>query len=158
MKKLILLLILFALFGCKTTRTISNQQADITTKTDSAKNSDVVVQITEIKNTDIKDTDATEVQTTEITRTFDAGGTIISETVKTTTRKNNVAKTAQIRDKKNTEIVDNSTVQVIKDADVVTQEKTKQTTDTQKTGTNIKWILLSMLGLGLVVLILKFTL
>lgn len=158
MKKIILLLILFTLFGCKTTRTISNQQADITTKTDSAKKSDVVVQITEIKNTDTKDTDATEVQTTEITRTFDAGGTIISEIVKTTTRRNNVAKTAQIRDKKNTEIVDNSTVQVIKDADVVTQDKTKQTTDTQKTGTNIKWIIAGLAVIGIVIVILKFTL
>ena len=158
MKKLILLFIVFTLFGCKTTRTISNQQTDITTKTDSAKKSDVVVQILENKKTDTKDTDGTEVVTTEMTRIFDTGGTIKSETVKTTTRKNNVTKTTIIRDNVNTEITDNSTLAVGNETKVATQDKTKQTTDTQKTGTNIKWILLSILGLGVVVLILKFTL
>ena len=158
MKKLILLLILFTLFGCKTTRTVSNQQADITTQTDSTKKSDVVVQILENKKTDTKDTDGTEVVTTEITRIFDTGGTIKSETVKNTTRKNNVTKTTIIRDNVNTEITDNSTLAVGNETKVATQDKTKQTTDTQKTGTNIKWILLSILGLGVVVLILKFTL
>ncbi|MHB9056219.1 MAG: hypothetical protein ACYC2P_08730 [Paludibacteraceae bacterium] len=158
MKKLILLIVLFALFGCKTTKTFTKQQAEIITKTDSAKKSDVVVQILENKKTDTKDTDGTEVVTTEITRIFDTGGTIKSETVKTATRKNNVTKTTIIRDNVNTEITDNSTLAVGNETKVVTQEKTKQTTDTQKTGTNIKWILLSILGLGVVVLILKFTL
>ena len=158
MKRIILFFIVFTLFGCKTTRTISNQQADITTKTHTAKKRDVVVQILENKKTDTKDTDGTEVVTTEITRIFDTGGTIKSETVKTTTRKNNVTKTTIIRDNVNTEITDNSTLAVGNETKVATQDKTKQTTDTQKTGTNIKWILLSILGLGVVVLILKFTL
>ena len=157
MKKIILLLILFTLFGCKTTRTISNQQADITTKTDSAKKSDVVVQILENKKTDTKDTDGTEVVTTEITRIFDTGGTIKSETVKTTTRKNNVTKTTIIRDNVNTEITDNSTLAVGNETKVATQDKTKQTTDTQKTGTNIKWIIAGLAVIGIVILILKFT-
>ena len=158
MKKLILFILIFAMFGCKTTRTISNQQADITTKTDSAKKSDVVVQILENKNTNTKNTDGTEVITTEITRIFDTGGTIKSETVKTTTRKNNVTKTTIISDNVNTKITDNSTLAVGNETKVATQDKTKQTTDTQKTGTNIKWIIAGLAVIGIVIVILKFTL
>ena len=158
MKRIILFFIVFALFGCKTTKTISNRQADITTKTDSAKKSDVVVQILENKNTNTKNTDGTEVITTEITRIFDTGGTIKSETVKTTTRKNNVTKTTIISDNVNTKITDNSTLTVGNETRVATQDKTKQTADTQKTGTNIKWIIAGLAVIGIVIVILKFTL
>ena len=158
MKRIIFLILIFALFGCKTTKTISNRQADITTKTDSAKKSDVVVQILENKNTNTKNTDGTEVITTEITRIFDTGGTIKSETVKTTTRKNNVTKTTIISDNVNTKITDNSTLTVGNETKVATQDKTKQTADTQKTGTNIKWIIAGLAVIGIVIVILKFTL
>ena len=158
MKRIIFLILIFAFFGCKTTKTISNRQADITTKTDSAKKSDVVVQILENKKTDTKDTDGTEVITTEITRIFDTGGTIKSETVKTTTRKNNVTKTTIISDNVNTKITDNSTLTVGNETKVATQDKTKQTADTQKTGTNIKWIIAGLAVIGIVIVILKFTL
>ena len=158
MKRIIFLILIFALFGCKTTKTISNRQADITTKTDSAKKSDVVVQILENKNTNTKNTDGTEVITTEITRIFDTGGTIKSETVKTTTRKNNVTKTTIISDNVNTKITDNSTLTVGNETRVATQDKTKQTADTQKTGTNIKWIIAGLAVIGIVIVILKFTL
>ena len=158
MKRIIFLILIFAFFGCKTTKTISNRQADITTKTDSAKKSDVVVQILENKKTDTKDTDGTEVITTEITRIFDTGGTIKSETVKATTRKNNVTKTTIISDNVNTKITDNSTLTVGNETKVATQDKTKQTADTQKTGTNIKWIIAGLAVIGIVIVILKFTL
>ena len=158
MKRIIFLILIFALFGCKTTKTISNRQADITTKTDSAKKSDVVVQILENKNTNTKNTDGTEVITTEITRIFDTGGTIKSATVKTTTRKNNVTKTTIISDNVNTKITDNSTLTVGNETKVATQDKTKQTADTQKTGTNIKWIIAGLAVIGIVIVILKFTL
>ena len=157
MKRIILIIVVFALFGCKTTRTINNRQSDITTKTDSAKKSDVVVQILENKKTDTKDTDGTEVITTEITRIFDTGGTIKSETVKTTTRKNNVTKTTIISDNVNTKITDNSTLTVGNETKVATQDKTKQTADTQKTGTNIKWIIAGLAVIGIVIVILKLT-
>ena len=157
MKRIILIIVVFALFGCKTTKTISNRQADITTKTDSAKKSDVVVQILENKNTNTKNTDGTEVITTEITRIFDTGGTIKSETVKTTTRKNNVTKTAIISDNVNTKITDNSTLTDGNETKVATQDKTKQTADTQKTGTNIKWIIAGLAVIGIVIVILKLT-
>ena len=158
MKRIIFLILIFALFGCKTTKTISNRQADITTKTDSAKKSDVVVQILENKNTNTKNTDGTEVITTEITRIFDTGGTIKSETVKTATRKNNVTKTTIISDNVNTKITDNSTLTVGNETKVATQDRTKQTADTQKTGTNIKWIIAGLAVIGIVIVILKFTL
>ena len=164
MKKLIVLLLLLSIFGCKSTKEIaktgSETKANSVVKTDSTAKTDTQVIEVFDKFTETKDTDASETETTEITRTFDAGGTITSETIRSTTRKNNVANIAYIRDKKNTETAIETAVAETTVAEGSTQTETKTATekkfDNQRTGTNIKWIVIGLAVIGIIILILKF--
>lgn len=162
--KLIVILLLFTFLGCKSTKEIaktgSETKANSVVKTDSTANQAVQVIENSDKLTETKNTDATATETTEITRTYDGRGAMTSETIKTTIKKNNVANVAKISDKKNTET---NTVTGVSETTVTkgsTQTETKTTTenkfDNQRTGTNIKWIVIGLAIIGIVVLIFKF--